>query len=294
MARPTSMAIPTNRGRYGLVVGIYPSTNRDVSVELWDSTGATAASTRWAKTWLPPTTANFLRVIELPLSTRYHYAKCRSVGPGYSASTFTATVRAKPAKIPFPLPAVPTLQNRGGNFEVPGFIHVPSSYTMNVGAPSQVSPTTYLEKKLRITHGSFSPDSSGYRVQRTLLYMNPNFNTGTLTVTAAAPLPPGVLVTGLSARVYRATSASSANAFFYRIAGDTATLISFGAFGSGTTAGWRTITDTFATSSIESVTSTRSYTVVALLRTTIGASVDNVRIQYAELTYRMPRYDRAY
>lgn len=293
MALPTSMV--RNRDplkRSGIVVGVFPSTDPLCDLELWRSTqSASTASSLWGVTRYPPsTTPSYTLTFPLPVTTRYQYFKARSQKLGSAASTFTPIVRAKPVILSqFPSnPNVP--KNNVGAIELPVPIFMNSNETVEVGAPSQVTPTTYITKRLRINHADLQLDGASTAVK--VLYQQGYVenNSGGVTVPnliGAVVFPIGVTVVQMVLRAYRQAGTTShiAEATLNRITstgGVTAVMTL-----ANNTTGWQTRSSSAFS---EAVSTSFLYATRARIYST---AAQRSRVQYIEFVYRMPSYDKS-
>lgn len=278
--------------RSGVVIGVHESTDTEDSVELWHSTQfASTASSLWTVTQYPPTTkAAYTVAIPFPPSTRYRYFKARSQKLGHSPSPFTPIIRGKPVMFADYPKVPPPLTNNLGYVEFTGPTFFNSDHAPQVGAPSQVSPTTFLSKALRVAHGAFVPESSGSRVTRAIAYVQP-LTTALANVIASLEIPTGVTINSLSAKLYRETTSATntASLSLFRIANNVSSLVANVNLTTAGTTGWQLETSTAFT---ETVTSTRAYALYAQLRGPAGGAGADARLQYAEISYSMPTYAR--
>jgi hypothetical protein len=280
---------PFRRDSYGIVYGIYPSTARGAGVEVWHSSANTTATSTWAKALLPASTAAMTHTVQLPLSTRYRYAKAKTVGPGAADSAFTATVRAKPQKLPAFLPAVPPLQGNEGMIEFPVPIWMNATQTIEVGAPSEVSPTTYLTKTMTVHPSQFVAQNNTYAYSITGTDLRPG-STSLTGFTANLAVAPGILLTSISARFYKASSADVYNISVAQrtSTGDSAaTALLLVSSTATTVTGWHTRGLAF------SHTCTSAGYLATLALNANSSGVNGARFGWMRLTYRMPSYDKS-
>lgn len=275
----------------GVVVGIYSSSDPLCELELWRSTQvASTASSFWSVTRYPPSTrASYTEPVLLPASTRYHYFKARSQKLGHSASTFTPVVRGKPVIFSQYPASPPPLTNNSGEVEfvTPTFFY--ATNPPSVGAPSQVTPTTYVEKTITVHPSQFVAQNNTYSYSITGVDLRPG-STTLVGFTANLALPPGVLLTSLSARLYKASTADVyAISVFQRLSTDdtSATALVLVSSTATTLTGWHT-----RSQSLSHAVTTAGYGSNLSLNAN-SSGVNGARFGWLRLKYRMPTYAKS-
>lgn len=276
-------------GKVGFVLGVYPSTDRATQVEVWHSTANSTATTAWGKTRLVPSPleAGIVHTVEVPLSTKYWYSKAKSVGIGLSDSTFTPTIRCKAQKLPAVLPTLPPFTGNVGAIEIPyNPMYLNAGQTIQVGAPSQVTPTTYLTKTITLHPSQFVPIVDGQTWSYTAAAVAAQSTNGA-SLMANVTLPPGVLVTSASARVFRTSTNDRWDLSFVRrtSADGTSLLLELRSTANATT-GWYT-----AGAALSHTWTTNGYSIQADLNPFTVAN--DSRLGWVQLKYRMPTYAKA-
>lgn len=296
MALPTSMTrnqLPVTKS--GIVVGVFASTDPLDDLELWRSSQfASTASSLWHVTRVPPsTTPSYTIPIAMPVSTRYQYFKARSQKLGFNPSTFTPIVRAKPVIFSqYPSsPNVPTNRNKAVELPVP--ILMNAAKTMEVGAPSQVTPTTFITKTIRIPHSELVPGQSVYTWTMTQYAARPGTANTLAIFFGSVVLPKGVTLTAFRTRMRRQTTADDVKCIFSKstdsVSGTFCSL-DYDTLAS-TATGWRTFSSTLA-STVSALVGDQAHSIQVEVRGVAAAA--NSEWGWCEVDYKMPRYDKAY
>lgn len=267
--------------RYGITLGIGLSSDYSFNIEIQRATtsstfaqadvisgmGLAAFGGQWSDV-LPP--SNLI----------YSY-RARSILPGWQPSPFTGTVSASPTRIAANMPMPLALGGQG----VGASLHFQkSTATIQVGTDRSSS---FVTKTLRIPAAEFVPETNG----ESWLFGSgflANGAVGTDRFVAPLLLPPGVTISLLRARLNRMTVGSAADLTMLR-GGDAPTqVVSLASTNAGSTS-----FTTYISSALSFlVASSETFSLSAQLT---GSSAGNLgRIAWAEVTYRMPRYDRSY
>lgn len=271
----------------GIELGLYPSTNRTLSIELQSATANSTASSMWQSVLFPPTQqVDFRYLYHAALSTRSYYFRARHPAqPGYSAGAFTPTVSARPTVLGTIQPPILPQMTYQGNVEMPSGsdVFVSSSKTVKVGTQQTTGTVT---KKQRIMAAQMVAEAS---TMSWMFFSGAAINSGTtltLTGQATVTLTPGVQVTAFRFRSYRETTNDVVSATFRRV-GSTGGVVNLSS-GIQATSGFVTTTGGAVA---ETISTQYTYSVRASIN---PSSVrQNARFLLWELEYKMPSYDRA-
>jgi hypothetical protein len=271
-----------SRTRAGIVIGIKPTTGKRYRVELQRSTQSSTSSTNWTSVFLDPTSQGFSYRDELPLSTRTYYYRARQYGAGSTNSSYSATVSAKPMRFPEVWRDLPLSHNNLGNVEVlSGDVWVSSAKTIKVGTQNTAATIT---KVIRLHAAEFVPYSSAANWEYAGTFVRPS-TTAATAFFAPVVLPKGVTITNVLVRWYKAAHpADSIDGTFQRIMGDgSSTLLTL----TTTSTGWHN-----TGGSLTQLVGDEGYTFQVNMDA--NSSALDVRLQYVEVTYTVPSYDKAY
>lgn len=292
MARPTSGKDPLTFQKFGVILGVHPSTNAGLPVELWSSTQtASTASSLWAQRTLAPSTQPSYRyTFERAPSTTLHYFKARHpASPGYSAGSFTPTVSARPVELPRAHPPEVPLLNNSGNLESPvSDIWVTSAKTVKVGTQQT---TSTKEKMIVFPAPSLLPyRSTGFwylgAIAPGALGITTAHTMSTQFYRVPVILPIGTQITGIKLRSFKGKTAAvvAVTLAEYSSNGSNTDIVTFG---HPATTGWVT------------TTSAVSRTIAAFnydLRITMSASTGGGSVQFlrADVVYHTGSLDETY
>jgi len=271
----------------GIEIGLFPSTQRRLSMELQASTVGSTASSVWTSVAIPAPRPGGVMTYRynIPMSTRRYYFRARhGAQEGLSDGAFTAKVSAKPVYLVDYMPPHPMV-NAIGNVEVPGAnILISSGNTPKVGSQNT---TSYITKVLRVQAYQLLPSNDTIDYQLLNGYISArSATTGTKSYWSWVPIPKGVTLTKLEGRHFRSSTTSPLTATFglRRLTNDaTLTVLGTDPIHSGST--WLTQNTTFS-----QLVGDESYLLLVSLRSSAVAT--NARFQWAEITYRMPSYDK--
>lgn len=287
MAIPTSMSLDLGqRTGSGIILGLAPSTGVPFRMELQRSTQSSTASTNWTSIFLDPTSQSYRYTALLPLSTRTFYFRARHYGLGYSNGPFTATVSAKPAKLPEAFSPLTPMRNSLGNVEVlGGDLWLSSAKTAKVGTQQTAGTIT---KTVRIGVGEVIPISNAqtFTLQTTEGTLRPGTAGVSAGFMAGVIIPKGATITGGAVRHFRQNNTTAdASVWDLRKITDTPTATAILSFTHATT-GWVT-----TTGSVSQLVGNEAYLFSGSLRG--NATPANARFLRAEITYTMPSYDKS-
>jgi len=289
MALPTS-ATTKRAGSYafsGIELGIFPSTDKTLNIELQSATANSTASSMWQSQIFPPTqNADFRFTYMAPFSTRTYYFRARHPAqPGYSAGAFTPTVSAKPTALgTIQRPIMPQM-TYAGNVEIPSGsdVWLSSSKTVKVGTQATTGTIT---RRIRVDAALFQPTSNGQTYLQGGGQVRPG-STATLDLRANVTLPPGIQLTGMKVHFFKGTATDSCVWQFvaYPGSGGAGTALSSG---SATSTGWTSSTQSFS----HTVTTAFAYNCRIILNP--NASALNARLGFVELAYQRGAYSYVY
>ncbi len=158
-----------------------------------------------------------------------------------------------------------------------------STKTVKVGSAG--TPAT-ITKTLRFTSAHFRPATDTTVFVETSEYVHSSTDAGAQVLWAGFVLPPGVTITSVATRGYVAGGGMAVDTALYRIESDAATSLASGSHVS--IASWTTETLSIS----ESVTAARHYKISVSLDG--GGSASDARLQFVDVTYTMPSYDKGY
>lgn len=279
-----------NLADHGIQVGVFPSTEGRLGIELQSATANSTASSVWQSIYLPPTSASrqLLQTYRIPMSTRRTYFRARHIGQGYANGPFTATVSAKPTTLATFQPPIPAL-NAAANWEVPGAnVLISSGNLPKVGSQNT---TSYVTQTIRFPGAAYElVNSSGKFSHTNHTELIPNTTVAAQSYTAQFPLSVGVTLTGIKVAYVRLKAASTATFSFYkgRSTGATPAYTLLKTLTGTTGAVYQTISTTTVSMLVD------QYTLLvgdATLKSTAGAAA---LLAWVELTYRRPTYAAVY
>lgn len=267
--------------RTGITLGIGLSSDFSFSVEVQRMTSGSTWETADVLSGLGAASFHGRWTDVLPLDNLLRTYRARSIAPGWQPSSWTGTVARRPVRLSLNMPKPIPL---GGQGVGASLFFQRSSATVKVGTDQASS---YVTKTLRIPAAEFVPETNGDSWLFGTGFLA-NGAVGTDRFVAPLLFPPGVTITLLRARLNRMTVGSQADLTMSR-GGDAPTqVVSL----TSTNAGSTSFT-TYTSSALSFlVASSEQYSLSAQLA---GSSAGNLgRIAWAEVTYRMPRYDRSY
>lgn len=285
---------------HGIVVGVYPSTQRGLSIEVQSATANSTLSSKWTPAALPPssgTTATLYRFI-VPLSTRRYYFRARSFGAGFTASTYTPVVSALPTTLPVivPFPTIYPSLNAAGNIETPGAnVLISSGNAPKVGSQNTSS---FVRKIIRIPGVQFRPASTNFHLNSTAGQWVKNASVSATTQISMAPvvMPPKTRLKTMTMRYWRKGSSANVNVTFHAGNSDIERVLGGASLSAtGNTSSWRNKASTLITATTIGTTSYQFTTadvnwLQLKLLTKGAANTSDARLQYVELAYDMPDY----
>lgn len=289
MALPTSMKLwsgglfPT-----GIEIGLFPSTQRRLSMELQASTVGSTASSVWTSVAIPaprPGLAGLTYRYNIPMSTRRYYFRARhGAQEGMSDGAFTAKISAKPVILIDYMPPHPMV-NAIGNVEVPGAnILISSGNTPKVGSQNT---TAYKAKEILIPFTALIPAKNGGTWAFTSAYAHAN-STAASTMYAPVVVPINADITGIAFRVYKNGAPDTITSQLFKV-NTTGSVTSLATHTYSAGSGFLTYSTSITP---EPVTTTKHF----LLRVTFasGSSATFRRFYWYKLAYRIADYARAY
>lgn len=168
------------------------------------------------------------------------------------------------------------------------------TYTDEVGASQYIGDeidVAHLEqvsKTIRFGQGTLGPAFDTNQWSKFLTHFEPGAVGSTLDLTGGLPVPRGVALTSISARMYRNAVGDQAECTFARVTDSGVDSVLATLTHSSTS--WQTVSATLS----ESASDTATYDYSALVELTSTGAVDDARFRYIDLSYDAPSYDKSY
>lgn len=276
--------------KYVIQVGLYPSSDPGFGIELQRSVGSTSNFGQIALI-SPETGSGFVRYSDvLPHTTATYYYRARHTKPGYTDGAFTGIVASTVGRL---------AQFQPGNepfvsLTAAGFgqdIYLTPGNTIKVGTQSISTASTgaYITKEMRLNPNLFQASFTTAKVQYFQTGAGPNDHNA-LQLICPVDIPVGVTIQSVGAQFNRPSTKQLTRVRLY-VNRDQA---SSGAVTqklwdkTSTATGYHSVT---SSSILRTVGSTETYVFLVDLQSTAVTPSDTV-IQWANVTYRMPSYDK--
>jgi len=219
---PTQDRLTLTQPKYGITVGIYPSSNPSFDVEL-----QRGISTSATPSLVAPTSSRFSQIAVLgvinggarvdyqdglPQSNQFYWYRARSIRDGWTPSAFTTAVNAQSGIIPASIPGAIPFTGRPINTE----LRLTTAAVLQI-ASTAGSTAGFITKTITFSGGQFQSQTSTGKVTRgtstsgtVTLGAIQCSSVGGQTCVGFIPMPPNAVITQLTGECVRQISPAAA------------------------------------------------------------------------------------